>query len=113
MQNDLATLIKSTATRERARDFAWNIAISAGIALATIVFISFISPIAPLWLPILSFTSFLAALTIRYRFSSGRNWVAPVQRVVQTELNANLAELSKLRLVRGVAQALPEPLFIL
>ena len=113
MQNDLATLIKSTATRERARDFAWNIAISAGIALATLVFIGFVAPIAPLWLPLLTFLSFLAALSVRYRFSSGRNWVAPVQRVVQAELSVNQSELVQLRLVQGVAQALPEPLFIL
>lgn len=114
MQDDLATLITTTARRERARDFVWTIAISAGIALSTVFFVLTLSPnLAPWWLPVLTLGSFLVALTVRYRFSSGRDWANPVERAVVTELEASEAELSRLRLVRGVAQALPEPLFIL
>ncbi len=113
MQDDLATLITTTARRERARDFAWTVAISTGVAIATVVFILTVDPLAPWWLPVLTLLSFLAALSIRYLFSSGRDWAEPVQRAVLAEISASDAELSRLRLVRGVAQALPEPLFIL
>ena len=113
MQDDLATLITSTARRERARDFAWTIAISSGVAIAMIALGGFVAD-TPVWiLSLLALGSFLAALCIRYLFSSGRDWADPVERVVKTELSVNEAELSRLRLVRGVAQALPEPLFIL
>ena len=113
MQDDLATLITTTARRERARDFAWTIAISSGVAIAMIALGGFVAD-TPVWiLSLLALGSFLAALCIRYLFSSGRDWADPVERVVKTELSVNEAELSRLRLVRGVAQALPEPLFII
>ncbi|MEL7487224.1 MAG: ATP-binding protein [Pseudomonadota bacterium] len=116
MQDDLATLIRSTARRVRARDFAWMIAISAGVAGAALAYVLFGAalPRVPAWaLPVLTLLSFLGAISIRYLFSSGRDWAGPVQRAVDAELSVNQAELSKLRLLRGVAQALPEPLFIL
>jgi len=113
MQDDLATLITSTARRERARDFAWTLAISSGVAIALIALGGVVADV-PLWLlALLALGSFLAALCIRYLFSSGRDWAEPVERVVKTELSFNEAELSRLRLARGVAQVLPEPLFIL
>ncbi len=113
MQDDLPTLITTTARRERARDFAWTVAISTGVAIASVVFILAVERLAPWWLPVLTLVSFLAALSIRYLFSSGRDWAEPVERAVVAEISASDAELSRLRLVRGVAQALPEPLFIL
>ncbi len=108
MQEDLATLIRNTAARVRARDFMWAVGISAGVGAAVIL-----ADLAE-WGPVLlAWGAFLAALAVRYRFSSGRVWAAPVQRVVETELNAQEAELVNLRMVRDVAEALPEPLFIL
>lgn len=108
MQEDLATLIRNTAARVRARDFMWAVGISAGVGAAVII-----GGLAD-WRPVLlAWGAFMAALAVRYRFSSGRVWAAPVQRVVETELNAQEAELVNLRMVRDVAEALPEPLFIL
>lgn len=108
MQEDLATLIRNTAARVRARDFMWAVGISAGVGAAVII-----GGLAD-WGPVLLvWAAFLAALAVRYRFSSGRVWAEPVQRVVETELNAQEAELVNLRMVRDVAEALPEPLFIL
>lgn len=107
MQDDLATLIRKTAEQVRARDFAWAVGISAGIVLIMIA-----SQRVIWWMPAFGFVAFLAALAVRYRFSSGRVWAEPVQRVVEAEFAAREAELSSLRLARGVAQALPEPLFI-
>ncbi|MEM8936335.1 MAG: ATP-binding protein [Pseudomonadota bacterium] len=107
MADDLATHIRQTAAKVRARDYMWSVGISAGIAVATLA-----ANVAAWWIVGLAWLSFLAALAIRYRFSSGRVWAEPVQRIVETELNAQRAELANLRIARGVAQALPEPLFI-
>ena len=108
MQEDLATLIRNTAAQVRARDFMWAVGISAGVAAAAVA-----SGVAA-WRPaLLVLLVFMAALAVRYRFSSGRVWAAPVQRIVETELSAQEAELANLRMVRDVAEALPEPLFIL
>ncbi|MEQ1929116.1 MAG: ATP-binding protein [Parvularculaceae bacterium] len=119
MDEDLAGLIQKTAARVRARDFAWAIGIGAGVA--AIMAIRLAAPDAaafpdwlPLWaLPIAAFLAFLGALYVRFRFSSGRDWANPVQRVVEAELAARESEIESLLLARGVAQALPEPLFIL
>lgn len=108
MQDDLATIIRNTAAQVRARDFMWAVGISAGVSAAIVI-----SGLAD-WGPVLlAWGAFMAALAVRYRFSSGRAWAEPVQRVVETELNAQEAELVNLRMVRDVAAALPEPLFIL
>ena len=110
MQDDLATLIKKTAAEVRTRDFIWAAGISAGVGAAVAVWLGASGD----WrLIVLVWLAFLAALAVRYRFSSGRVWAQPVQRVVETELNAQRAELADLRIARGVAHALPEPLFIL
>ncbi|WDI32595.1 ATP-binding protein [Hyphococcus flavus] len=108
MQDDLATLIRNTAAQVRARDFIWAIGISAGVCAALIA-----SGLADWRLALVTWLAFMAALAVRYRFSSGRVWAAPVQRIVETELNAQEAELARLRMVHGVARVLPEPLFIL
>jgi len=113
MQGDLATLITTTAHRERARDFIWTVAISTGVTVAAVSFLLMGVNIPVLWLPFLTLGSFLAALCVRYLFSSGRNWAEPVERAVNAELQFTEVELATLRLVRDVAQALPEPLFIL
>ena len=113
MQDNLATLITETARRERAHDFAWTVAISIGIVLTGVVFTS-VNTAVPAWvMPVLALLAFWASLLIRFRYSEGRNWAEPVKRAVDAELTLNTAELSRLRLARGVAQALPEPLFIL
>ena len=105
----LAALIRRAAADVRARDFLWSAAIAAGIAVMIIV-----SGVASnLWLPVAAWAAFLAALGVRYWMSSGREWARPVERVVKNEISAKETELSTLRLARGVAQALPEPLFIL
>jgi two-component system phosphate regulon sensor histidine kinase PhoR len=108
MQEDVATLIKNTAARVRARDFTWVIAIYAGVVAVILI-------VRPddwrIWLGAL--VAFAAALAVRYRFSSGRVWAEPIQRSVSAEIAAREAELSSLRLARGVAQALPEPLLII
>jgi len=108
MQDNLASLIKKTAGEVRTRDFVWAAGISAGVAIVISA-----SGFADWRLAGLVWLSFLAALAVRYRFSPGRVWAQPVQRVVETELNAQRAELADLRVARGVAQSLPEPLFIL
>jgi len=108
MQEDLASLIRNTAAQVRARDFMWAVGISAGVAAALII-----ASLADWRLALLAWFAFMAALAVRYRFSSGRVWAAPVQRIIETELNAQEAELARLRMVYGVARVLPEPLFIL
>ncbi len=108
MQDDLASLIRNTAARVRARDFMWAVGISAGVCAALIV-----AGLADWRLALAGWLAFMAALAVRYRFSSGRVWAAPVQRIIETELHAQEAELARLRMVQGVARALPEPLFIL
>lgn len=108
MQDDLASLIRHTAARVRGRDFMWAAGISAGVGAAlTLV------GIADWRIALLAWIAFMAALAVRYRFSSGRVWAAPVQRIVETELNAQESEMAHLRMAQGVARALPEPLFIL
>ncbi|MCA8887872.1 MAG: PAS domain-containing protein [Parvularculaceae bacterium] len=109
MEEDLASLIRKTAAQVRARDFLWSAAITAGIAIVLIVS----GLVSNIWLPVIAWVVFLASLTVRYRFSSGREWALPVERVVENEISTKEAELATLRLARGVAQALPEPLFIL
>lgn len=108
MQDDLASMIRNTAARVRARDFMWAVGISAGVFCALVV-----AQLMPTLVALLAWTAFMAALAMRYRFSSGRLWAAPVQRIIETEINAQRAELMHLRMAQGVARALPEPLFIL
>lgn len=108
MQQDLATLIRTTAAQVRARDFLWSTAIFAGIALVIAI-----AGYAPFWLMALSWAAYLVALGVRFRFSSGREWAMPVERVINNEIAAQELELGSLRLAQGVAEALPEPLFIL
>jgi two-component system phosphate regulon sensor histidine kinase PhoR len=107
--DDLAALIRRAAADVRARDFLWSSAIAAGVAAMMIVS----GAESNLWLPVAAWVAFLAALGVRYWMSSGREWARPVERVVQNEISAKETELASLRLARGVAQALPEPLFIL
>ena len=108
MQDDLASLIRNTAARVRARDFMWAVGISAGVGAALVI-----AQIADWRIALVAWLAFMAALAVRYRFSSGRVWAAPVQRIIETELNVQQAELARLRMAQGVARALPEPLFIL
>lgn len=108
MQDDLASLIRNTAARVRARDFMWAAGISAGVGAALTAV-----GIADWRIALLAWIAFMAALAVRYRFSSGRVWAAPVQRIVETELGVQKAEMARLRMAQGVARALPEPLFIL
>lgn len=108
-QDDLPSLIRRTAARARTDDFIWSAAITAGIFLV----IGVSGYVSAPWLPLVAWLAFLAALLVRYRLSAGRLWAQPVQRVIESELNAQRAELEKLRLARGIAEALPEPLFIL
>jgi two-component system phosphate regulon sensor histidine kinase PhoR len=109
MEEDLAVSIRKTAAKVRAQDFLWSAAISAGIAVAIIA--SGVS--ADIWLPIVAWGVFLISLAVRYRLSAGREWALPIERAVRIEMTEKEAELATLRLARGVAQALPEPLFIL
>ncbi|NWG71896.1 MAG: PAS domain-containing protein [Parvularculaceae bacterium] len=119
MDEDLADLIRKPAARMRARDFAWSVGIAAGVAAILAVRLALPDAAGaaswlPGWaLPLAAFLAFLAALYVRYRFSSGRDWATPVQRVIETQLAARESEIESLLLARGVAQALPEPLFIL
>lgn len=106
---DLAGLIRSTASRVRARDFLWSGAITAGIGV--VIMTAGLS--AHWWLPLISWLAFLGSLAVRYRFSAGREWALPVERVIASQLTASESELKTLRLAQGVAEALPEPLFIL
>ena len=75
MQEDLATLIRNTAAQVRARDFMWAVGISAGVCAALII-----AGLADWRMALLAWFAFMAALAVRYRFSSGRVWAAPVQR---------------------------------
>ncbi len=113
MEDDLATTIRNTAARVRARDFSWAVAIAAGIGAVVLFAADFIDALSRWQLGVLVFVAYVAALAVRYRFSSGRLWAEPVQRVIDAEIGAREAELSTLRLARGVAQVLPEPIFIL
>ncbi len=108
MQEEIATMIRKTASQVRARDFLWAAGISAGVGGVTLIGTG-----ADWRIGLFTWFAFLAALAVRYRFSSGRAWAQPVQRAVEIELGAQTAELANLRIARGVAQALPEPLFIL
>ncbi len=109
MDDDLPQLIRKTAAQVRFRDFLWSLAIATGIMGV----IAFSIPALNWWLPAAGWLSFFISLAVRYRFASNRAWAAPVQRIIEGEMNAQQAELQSLRLARGVAQALPEPLFIL
>jgi two-component system phosphate regulon sensor histidine kinase PhoR len=117
MQENLAALIRRTAAEVRARDFLWSAAITAGIGVIIIAFgpnnAKLLGLPRHIWLPTLAWIVFLASLGVRYRFSSGREWALPVERVVANEISAQQSELASLRLARDVAKALPEPLFIL
>lgn len=108
MADDFPTLIKSTAARVRERDVLWSVGIATGIAVT--VYLA--APSSPLII-LGAWLSFVLALTVRIRFSPDRLWAHSVQRAVDIELNAREAELANLRMTRGVAVALPEPLFIL
>ncbi|MEM8772042.1 MAG: ATP-binding protein [Pseudomonadota bacterium] len=108
MHQDIPTLIKATAAQVRARDFLWAAGISAGVSI-----VIFFGADADWRILFFAWLAFLGALAVRYRLSSGRAWAQPVQNVVELELGAQQAELANLRIARGVAQALPEPLFIL
>lgn len=108
MQEEIAALIKNTAAQVRGRDFLWAAGISAGVGVAILVGAN-----ADWRIALFAWVAFLGALAVRYRFSSGRAWAQPVQRIVDIELSAQRAELANLRIARGVAMALPEPLFIL
>ncbi|MBY0421749.1 MAG: PAS domain-containing protein [Parvularculaceae bacterium] len=107
-ESELAALIQTTARSVRRRDFLWSSAIALGVAAATV----FIAK-GDVRITIAAFSAFIAALAVRYLFSSGRAWAKPVQRVVERDLSAREAELTTLRLARGVALVLPEPIFIL
>lgn len=109
MKDDLASLIRKTATQVRARDFVWSAMISAGIGLAIIA----LRPDAEVSLVVVAWVVFLISLAVRYRLSSGREWALPVERVIASQISAQQSELATLRLAEGVAEALPEPLFIL
>lgn len=117
MQEDLAALIRRTAADVRARDFLWSAAITAGIGVIVVAFgpnnAKLLGLPRHIWLPALAWIVFLISLGVRYRFSSGREWALPVERVIANEISAQEAEIASLRLARDVAKALPEPLFIL
>lgn len=108
MQDDLKELITKTAARVRLRDFTWAVGISAGVGLTMLA-----SGLARWEFVLIAWVAFLAALAVRYRFSSGRVWARPIQSIVESGLSAQQAEIANLQIARGVAQALPEPLFIL
>ncbi|MEO1241643.1 MAG: histidine kinase dimerization/phospho-acceptor domain-containing protein [Pseudomonadota bacterium] len=108
MQDDLKELITKTAARVRLRDFTWAVGISAGVGLTMLA-----SGLARWEFVLIAWVVFLAALAVRYRFSSGRVWARPIQSIVESGLSAQQAEIANLQIARGVAQALPEPLFIL
>ena len=108
MQDELQDLIAKTAARVRMRDFLWAVGISAGIGLTVLA-----SRVAQWQFVVVAWVAFLAALAVRYRLSSRREWAEPIQRIVESGLNAQQAEIANLQIARGVAQALPEPLFIL
>jgi len=108
MHDDLQELISTTAARVRLRDFIWAVGISAGVGLTMLI-----SGLARWEFVLLAWVAFLAALAVRYRFSSGRVWAEPIRSAVESGLSAQEAEIANLKIARGVAQALPEPLFIL
>lgn len=108
-EEDLARVIRRTAERVRKRDFVWSAAIAAGVLIVTEI----IGAGTAWWLPVAAWVAFMIALIIRYRFSSGRLWAEPVQRVVENEMSTRAAEIETLQLAYGIAQALPEPIFIL
>ncbi len=108
MHDELHDLITKTAARVRMRDFLWAVGISAGVGLAILF-----SGLAQWQIVVVGWGAFLAALAVRYRFSSGRVWAEPIQQIVESGLSAQQAEIANLKIARGVAQALPEPLFIL
>jgi len=109
MQHELDDLIRKTAARVRARDFIWAIGISTGIGLGMFM----VGGVVRWDIVLIAWVVFMAALGVRYRFSSGRVWSEPIARVVEMSLHAQQAEIADLQIAYGVAQALPEPLFIL
>ena len=89
MQEDLAALIRKTAAQVRARDFLWSAVITALIGLAVVLFgpseASLFGLPRHIWLPGVCWIAFLAAIGVRYRLSSGREWALPVERVVANQ----------------------------
>ncbi|MHA7870923.1 MAG: ATP-binding protein [Hyphococcus sp.] len=108
MQHDIDVQIRETATRVRLLDFLWASGISAGVGIAALA-----SGQARWEFVVIAWAAFMAALAVRYRFSSGRVWAKPIQTIVESGLSAQQAEIANLQIARGVAQSLPEPLFIL
>jgi len=105
---DLANLIRQTADRVRMRDFLWGFSISIGIILVLVI-----SETLTPRTGVLVAAVFLAGFAIQYRFSAGRLWAEPIQRIIEAELGEEEAELAALRLARKIAQVLPEPLLLL
>lgn len=108
MQEDLAQLIKKAAAGLRIRDLLWAAGVSGGIGgiLAA-------NGAADWRLVLFGWLSLALALGLRYRFASGGSWVDAIEEAVDEKLAAGRKELSELRIAKGVAHALPEPLYIL
>ncbi|MEO1253212.1 MAG: hypothetical protein AAFW81_12805, partial [Pseudomonadota bacterium] len=66
MQEEIAVTIKKTAAQVRARDFFWAAGISAGVGIVVLA-----GSDADWRILAFAWAAFLAALAVRYRFSSG------------------------------------------
>lgn len=108
MHDDVEKLIRETATAVRRRDFLW----SGGVALGVCLVLSLLADV-PAAAAFTVWAASVAGLSLRYFFAGSRVWSRPVQRVVDAELGAREAELSTLRLVRGVVATLPDPVLLL
>lgn len=105
---DLVAYIQRTADRVRTHDFLWMLAISIGILIMITL-----NGVLPLSEGFLIWLTFAAALGVRYKFSTGRQWTKPILELVQQQIGNQESELTSLRLARKVALTLPEPLIIL
>ncbi|GJL93658.1 MAG: two-component sensor histidine kinase [Hyphococcus sp.] len=108
MLENLPRLIKTTVDRQRLHDFLWALGVSAGIGCVVVL-----SGAVGWGIAVVAWLSFGAALGVRYYFSANDDASAPVAQSLEEEMNSRREELSRLQVAQGVAQALPEPLFIL
>ncbi len=108
MQEDLSHIIKKAAARLRVQDLLWALGVSGGIAGMLSVYEA-----ADWRLLLFGWVCLAIALGLRYRIASGDAGAEQIEEAVEERLAAQRAELSELRVVKGVAHALPEPLYIL
>ena len=108
IHHEMASRVRKTLYRARLLDLAL-VAVLSGIGCYAMVRAFNVDPY---WVGA-GWAGLLAVLALLLRVLPARVLTGSVQHIVDSALSAKEAELTSLRLVHGVSQALPEPLFIL